>query len=230
MAISKIKSNSIADDAITSDKVADGVISAADVADGTLTNAKLADGTIESAKLASGVTDVSNDTTPQLGGNLDVNSNSIVSSSNADISISPNGIGRVILGAAAIQQTAEKVTTSATAATGTINYDVVTQSVLNYTSDASANWTLNIRGDASNTLNSIMDIGESLTIAHIVAQGGTAYYNSAVQIDGSSVTPKWQGGSAPTDGNTNSLDIYTYTAIKTADATFTILASQTQFA
>jgi hypothetical protein len=230
MAISKIKSNSIADDAITSDKVADGVISAADVADGTLTNAKLADGTIESAKLASGVTDVSNDTTPQLGGNLDVNSNSIVSSSNADISISPNGIGRVILGAAAIQQTAEKVTTSATAATGTINYDVVTQSVLNYTSDASANWTLNIRGDASNTLNSIMDIGESLTIAHIVAQGGTAYYNSAVQIDGSSVTPKWQGGSAPTGGNTNSLDIYTYTAIKTADATFTILASQTQFA
>jgi hypothetical protein len=54
MAISKIKNNSIADDAITSDKVADGVISAADVADGTLTNAKLADGTIENAKLADG--------------------------------------------------------------------------------------------------------------------------------------------------------------------------------
>src|SRR5210317_1991505 len=55
MAISKIKSNSIADDAITSDKVADGVISAVDVADGTLTNAKLADGTIENAKLAGSI-------------------------------------------------------------------------------------------------------------------------------------------------------------------------------
>jgi hypothetical protein len=75
-----------------------------------------------------------------------------------------------------------------------------------------------------------MDIGESITIAHIVSQGGTAYYNSAVEIDGSSVTPEWQGGTAPTSGNTSSLDTYSYTIIKTADATFTTLASQTQFA
>ena len=80
------------------------------------------------------------------------------------------------------------------------------------------------------SLDSIMDTGESITIAHIVKQGGTAYYNSAVQIDGSGVTPEWQGGSAPTGGNTNSLDVYTYTVIKTADATFTVLAAQTQFA
>jgi len=152
------------------------------------------------------------------------------SDSNIDLNISPKGIGRVVLGAGKIQQTAEKVTNSATAATGTVNYDVITQAVLNYTSDASGNWTLNIRGDGSNTLNSIMDTGESLTVAHIVKQGGTAYYNSAVQVDGGSVTPEWQGGSAPTGGNTNSLDVYTYTVIKTADATFTVLASQTQFA
>jgi hypothetical protein len=75
-----------------------------------------------------------------------------------------------------------------------------------------------------------MDTGESLTIAHIVSQGGTAYYNSAVQVDGSGVTPEWQGGAAPTAGNTNSLDVYSYTVIKTGSATFTVLASQTQFA
>ena len=75
-----------------------------------------------------------------------------------------------------------------------------------------------------------MDAGESITIAHIVSQGGTAYYNSAFQIDGSSVTPEWQGGSAPSGGNTSSLDAYSYTIIKTGDATFTTLASQTQFA
>jgi hypothetical protein len=152
------------------------------------------------------------------------------SDSNIDLNISPKGIGRVVLGAGKIEQTAEKVTTAATAATGTVNFDVITQAVLNYTTDASGNWTLNIRGDGSNTLNSIMDTGESLSIAHIVSQGGTAYYNSAVQVDGSSVTPEWQGGSAPTGGNINSLDVYTYTVIKTADATFTVLASQTQFA
>ena len=75
-----------------------------------------------------------------------------------------------------------------------------------------------------------MDTGESITVAHIVKQGGTPYYNSALQIDSSSVTPEWQGGSAPSAGNANSLDVYSYTIIKTGSATFTALASQTQFA
>ena len=114
--------------------------------------------------------------------------------------------------------------------TGTVNYDVLTQAVLNFTSDAAGNYTLNIRGDGSNSLDSIMDTGESITIAHIVKQGSSAYYNNAVQIDGSSITPEWQGGSAPSAGNANSLDVYSYTIIKTGSATFTMLASQTQFA
>jgi hypothetical protein len=75
-----------------------------------------------------------------------------------------------------------------------------------------------------------MDTGESITVAHIVKQGSSAYYNSAVTIDGSSITPEWQGGSAPTGGNVNSLDVYSYTIIKTGSATFTALASQSQFA
>jgi len=150
---------------------------------------------------------------------------------NVDMNITPKGYGRATFnGQGKIQSVAEKVTTAATAATGTIAYDVLTQAVLNFTSDAAANWTLNVRGDGSTALNSIMDTGESVTIAHIVKNGSTPYYNSAFQIDGSSVTPEWQGGSAPSAGNASSLDTYTYTIIKTGDATFTVLASQTQFA
>ena len=150
---------------------------------------------------------------------------------NIDMNLTPKGIGRATFnGQGKIQSVAEKVTTAATAATGTINFDVLTQAVLNFTSDAAANYTLNIRGDGSNTLNAIMDAGESITIAHIVKQGSTPYYNNAVTIDGSSITPEWQGGSAPSAGNASSLDVYTYTIIKTGDATFTALASQTQFA
>ena len=89
---------------------------------------------------------------------------------------------------------AETVTIAATAATGTVNFDVSTQSILYYTSNASANWTLNIRGSSSTTLNSIMATGQSVTVTHLVTQGGTAYYNSAVTVDGTSVTPKWSGG------------------------------------
>jgi hypothetical protein len=124
----------------------------------------------------------------------------------------------------------EVTTVSATAATGTINYDVITQGVLYYTTNASANWTTNFRGSSGTSLNTLMAVGETRTVTFLVTQGATAYYNSAVQVDGSSVTPKWQGGAAPTSGNPSSIDIYTYSIIKTASATFTVLASQTRFA
>jgi hypothetical protein len=125
---------------------------------------------------------------------------------------------------------AETVTIAATAATGTVNFDVSTQSILYYTSNASANWTLNIRGSSSVSLNSIMSTGQSVTITHLVTQGSTAYYNSAVTVDGTSVTPKWSGGSAPVAGNVNSVDVYSYTLIKTGSGSFTVFASQTRFA
>jgi hypothetical protein len=124
----------------------------------------------------------------------------------------------------------ETATVSATAATGTINYDVTTQSVLYYTSNASANWTVNFRGSSGTSLDTAMATGESLSVTFLVTQGSTAYYNSAVQVDGSSVTPKWQGGTAPTSGNASSIDSYTYVIIKTASATFTVIAAQTRFA
>lgn len=124
----------------------------------------------------------------------------------------------------------EKATVSATAATGTISFNVLTQQVLFYTSNASGNFTVNIRGDGSTTLNSLMAIGDSITLAFLVTNGGTAYYNTAVQVDGESVTPKWQGGAAPTSGNASSVDIYTYTIIKTAGSTFSVFSSQNQFA
>ena len=123
----------------------------------------------------------------------------------------------------------EKVTISATASTGTINFDVVTQSVLYYTTNASGNFTINVRGDGSTTLNSIMATGDALTIAFLSTQGGTAYYMSAFTVDGSSVTPKYQGGSAFDEGNASGIDSYAITVIKTGDAAFTALAAQTQF-
>lgn len=124
----------------------------------------------------------------------------------------------------------ETATISATAATGTINFDVLTQAVLYYTTNASANWTLNVRGSSGATLNSVMAIGQSLSVSFLVTQGATAYYNNVLTIDGVSVVPKWQGGTAPASGNASGVDIYTYAIVKTASATFTVFASQTKFA
>jgi hypothetical protein len=125
---------------------------------------------------------------------------------------------------------AEVDTISATAATGTIQYDVTTQSVLYYTSNASGNFTVNFRGSSGTSLNTVMSTGESLSATFLVTNGATAYYNSAVTIDGTSVTPKWQNGTAPTSGNANATDCYTYVIQKTGSATYVVLASQTKFA
>jgi hypothetical protein len=131
--------------------------------------------------------------------------------------------------AVVLNDAAEVVTVSATAATGTINYDITTQSVLYYTSNASANWTVNFRGSAGTSLNTLLSTGQCITVAFLVTQGATAYYNNVVQVDGSTVTPKYQGGTAWTAGNVSGIDAYAYTIIKTGNAAFTVLASQTQF-
>jgi len=132
--------------------------------------------------------------------------------------------------AVVLNDAAEVATVSATAATGTIAYDITTQSVLFYTSNASANWTVNFRASSGTSLDTALATGQSVTVAFLVTQGATAYYNNAVQVDGttSGVTTRWLGG-APTAGNASGIDSYRYLIIKTGSATFTVLASVTQF-
>ena len=124
----------------------------------------------------------------------------------------------------------EQWTVSATAATGTVNVDLKSSGAHYFTANATANWTYNFRGDASTSLDSVLATNESVTVVHAVTNGGTAYYPTAFQVDGSAVTPKWSGGSAPSAGNASSVDAYLFTVVKTASATFTVLAQQVQFA
>jgi VCBS repeat-containing protein len=119
----------------------------------------------------------------------------------------------------------ERTTVSATAATGTVNFDASTQGVLYYTTNASGNWTLNVRGTSSTTLDSILAVGDAITVSFLVTNGSTAYYQTAFTIDGTSVTPKYSGGTAPASGNASSIDVYTYTIVKTASATYTVFGA-----
>jgi len=123
----------------------------------------------------------------------------------------------------------EVVTVNASAATGTINYDVTTQSIVYYTVNASANWTVNFRASSGTALNTALATGRSVTVALMATQGATPYYNNVIQVDGNTITPKYQGGITWTGGNASGIDVYVYTIIKTASATFTVLASQTKF-
>lgn len=123
----------------------------------------------------------------------------------------------------------ETITVSATSASGLTNFDCLTQGVLYYSASATGNFTLNFRGNSTTTLNSVLSVGQSITCSFLNTSGATAYYPNAFQIDGASVTPKWTGGTAPSSGNASSIDAYTFTIIKTANATFTVLAGAVQF-
>jgi hypothetical protein len=125
----------------------------------------------------------------------------------------------------------EPTTNNATGAASTINFDVTTQSIYYSTANATANFTVNFRGSSTLTLANTLANNQTITVTLMATQGATAYYNSLVQIDGSTVTPKWQGGTAPTSGNTGSVDVYNYVITKISTApTYTVLASQTKFA
>jgi hypothetical protein len=122
----------------------------------------------------------------------------------------------------------EDVNVVASAATGTINLDIDTASIWYYTSNATANHTLNIRYSSGTSLNTALAVGDSITVIWMNTNGATAYYPSVIQVDGSTVTPKVP--SAISSGNVNSIDVYSFTIIKTASATFTVLETQAKFA
>ena len=149
---------------------------------------------------------------------------------NVGITLTPKGdLGRITAnGETKIFGVFEGATISTTFITS-FTYDVLTQAVYFQNVNLGANFTVNLRGNASTALNAALNTGESATVALLVKQGNTTFYNNVIQVDGTTVTAIWQGGSAPTGGNASSTDVYTYTAIKTAASTYTVLAAQTQF-
>jgi hypothetical protein len=121
----------------------------------------------------------------------------------------------------------ERFNVVASAATGTVAIDVMTAGVWYYTSNATGNHTLNFRGNGSNTLDSILTTGDAVTVSWLNTNGATPYYPNVYQVDGttSGVTVNWSGGTAPSAGNASSIDAYSFTIVKTASATFRILAA-----
>ena len=124
----------------------------------------------------------------------------------------------------------ETAVVNASAATGTLNIELSTSAVYFYTVSATANFTLNFRASSVVTLNTLLSTGQSITAAVLVTNGVTPYFANQIQVDGSNVTPRWQFGVAPTTGNASGVDIYTFSILKTAAATFSVFASQTLYA
>jgi len=182
--------------------------------------------TVGSSLTSSGNTTLGNSASDitNLNGSVTLNHSGVVTK---NFTVSGNSF---VTGVSHKNQTTEYVTVSATAATGNVNFDVLTQGTLYYTTNASANWTVNIRGNSGIALNSVLQTGRQIELTFLVPQGSSAYYQTGIGIDSTTITPIWEGGSAPSSGNVDSVEKYTYKIIKTASATFTVLASRTQYA
>lgn len=130
-----------------------------------------------------------------------------------------------------INEVLENATINAGALSGATNINALEGLVYFWTVDATANWQWNLRGDASNDLNAIMDTGQAATFSLLATNGTTAYKLSSLTIDSLPVTSiKWFGGNSYPSGNASSVDVYTITAIKTGSNAFVAFISQSKFA
>lgn len=131
---------------------------------------------------------------------------------------------------AILLDSAETVNVVAAAPSATTNLYVQSGSVQYYTTNAANNFIVNIAFSSGTSMNTALATGQVETATLVTTQGSTAYYGTSIQVDGttSGVTTKWIGG-APTAGNASGLDVYRFAVVKTASATYTVLASLTQY-
>lgn len=122
----------------------------------------------------------------------------------------------------------ERISLSSTAASGTVNIDLLTAGVWFFTSPATANFTLNLRGNATNTLGSLLTVGQAISVSVLNTSGATAFYPLAIQIDGVTAAQRFVGGTPITAGSPSGIDIYSYTVIRTGATAYTVLANQSK--
>lgn len=137
-----------------------------------------------------------------------------------------------ITGTTFVSEIIENALILPTAPAATTQLSVLEGNIQYYTSNANTNWTLNIRGDATTSLDSTLSIGKAISVTIVTTQGSTPYFSNTVTIDGTSagVTTRWIFATTPAVGYANGLDVYSYTIIKTANATWSVLASRSRFA
>jgi hypothetical protein len=230
MALSKITSQSIQDETIIPSDILDYSITSNQLSNTGVTATTFGGGTSGTVVVPIISTDISGRITSAANQTL-----SLTSFQNVNVnSLASNTViytaNLIVSGTTTIAQAKEKITVVATAAPSSITFDALTQGILYYTTASSSNFAVNIRGNSATTLNSVMNVGESLTAVVVSTQGASSFYLTGITIDGTAtgVTTRW-ATQVPAAGGTSGIDAYTITIIKTASATYTVLAAQTKF-
>lgn len=128
--------------------------------------------------------------------------------------------------------TAETWTTGGTFSGYTFYAGTVGSIAYLWSANATSSGAVNLSWTTGTALGNYLAVGQSMTFTLIVPNGGTGYYVNNVQVDGTTtgVTTRWAGGTAPSSGNANSKDSYTFTVFKEATGVYQVFASLTKFA
>lgn len=108
---------------------------------------------------------------------------------------------------------------------GTVNIDAGLVHFRNANLGGTNN-TLNI--DSTVGVNTVMGVNDAMNVTLIHGVNASTAYVNALTIEGASQTVSWTGGAAPADGGSSGVDIYSFTIIKTASATYTVIGNQTR--
>jgi hypothetical protein len=236
MPLSRITSAAIQDESIIPIDILDYSITSNQLSNTGVTSTTYGGGTsgtviipVINTDIAGRITSAANQTL-SLTSFGDVSTTALAVSGKSNVDTITVNTSLSVTGTTVLGQAKERVTIVGAGAGGTITLDALTQAIVYYTSASSSNFTLNVRGNSGTTLNSIMSVGESITVVLVSTQGGSSWYLTGVQVDGTAtgVTTRW-ATLVPTSGGTNNIDSYTVTIIKTGSATYTALASLTKF-
>ena len=236
MPLSRITSAAIQDESIIPIDILDYSITSNQLSNTGVTSTTYGGGTsgtviipVINTDIAGRITSAANQTL-SLTSFGDVSTTALAVSGKSNVNTLTVNTSLSVTGTTVLGQAKERVTIVGAGAGGTITLDALTQAIVYYTSASSSNFTLNVRGNSGTTLNSIMSVGESITVVLVSTQGGSSWYLTGVQVDGTAtgVTTRW-ATLVPTSGGTNNIDSYTVTIIKTGSATYTALASLTKF-
>jgi len=204
-----VSTNNIVAGAITGNLIANGAVSGNNITDNSIRGNNIVAGQITGNLIAT------NQITGNLLGTTSVSSNNIVS----NVSLNSSRI-------------VESVNISPQAATGTITINVLDSAIHYYQGNVVSNVTVNLRGNSTAALGSILNIGQSSSVAVLIPVGGTQYVIQTIQIDGVAQTVRWGGNTKPAYNVSPPnafIDSYSIIAVKENASGYIVLASNTAF-
>jgi hypothetical protein len=236
-----VASNNIVVGAITGNLIADTAIRGNNIVAGQITGNLIADTAIRGNNIVAG----------QITGNLIAINSINASNSIVALSITGNLIGTGAIsannfagggvGSDSLAQNltistirvAETVNVQTTPISGNYNIHVAEATAYYFVGNTTGPVTFNLIGNNSTSLNSLLNVGQTASLAIALKQGATRY-RANVFIDGvnplSSVV--WMGASQPAQlgAQTQSIDTYSITVIKTENNGYTVMVGNTTFA